>query len=85
MNIGDSEKPGDVKLDEDSPHLLGRQLRPGEASADVLQSVVQDLRYAARLSHRGHDAITDPDDIRAIVDLVRRAANKLRGESTPED
>jgi hypothetical protein len=85
MNIGEDDKPADVKLGEDDPHILDRRLRAGEASADVLNSVVQDLRCAARLSHLGQGATIDPDDIKAIVDLVRSAANKLRDESTLTD
>jgi hypothetical protein len=83
MNIGEFDKEADAEFGEncsgarDQSHL-------GEVSPELIKWIAEDLKGAAylcsALSLLGKDSTIEPCAIKAIGNLVRRAANALRDE-----
>lgn len=79
MNVDESDKPANTEF-EDNPLSTREQLRP----LAVIEDIAEDLKEAAylcsELSLRAKDAIIEPTAMKAISELVRRAACRLRDE-----
>ncbi|HVE22830.1 MAG TPA: hypothetical protein VNC39_12720 [Acidocella sp.] len=88
MNVGESDKSDAVEFGESSSDAWDR-LHPGEVPPDVIKRIAEDLKGAAHLcselSMQGKDSIMEPSAVKAVGDLVRQAAIRLRDELAAAD
>jgi hypothetical protein len=83
MNTGEADEPANAKCGENSPYAWERVL-PGNLSRGVIKRIAEDLKGAAHLcsalSQPSDHSVRDPKDVKAVGNLVRRVADRLRDE-----